>query len=218
MVSKEHGNGSCEGGPGIPELDMEIVLKKSTAKLLAIAGILILIGVIVSFQQSVPQVKAYSTISLSESLKLLDPGPKRGESAPAFKATHYTGKTVDSRDLEGKPIIVYFWATWCGTCLQNFEAIGTIYDDYKGKVAFIAVNVDPKEGKNEISDYIKRHDFGKMENAFFIADGDMLKKYYPLQTSTKYGISTERVVSFKDAGVFSREQWIEAFKSLLKSA
>ncbi|MBI5355045.1 MAG: TlpA family protein disulfide reductase [Candidatus Aenigmarchaeota archaeon] len=196
---------------------MEIVLKKSTAKLLAIGCILILIGLIVSFQQSAPQVKAYSSVSLSESLKLLDPGPKQGESAPAFKATHYTGKTVDSKDLEGKPIVVYFWATWCGTCLQNFKSIDTIYGDYKGKVAFIAVNVDPKEGKGEISDYIKRHGFEKMENAFFIVDGDMLKKYYPLQTSTKYGISNERKVSFKNAGVFSKEQWEESFKSLLSA-
>lgn len=180
-------------------------------------ALLILIGFIVSMQQSVPQVKAYSSVSLAESLKLLDPGPKRGDNAPEFKATHYTGRVVDSKDLEGKPIIVYFWATWCGTCLDNFNAIDKIYNEYDEKVAFIAVNVDPKEGKQEISDYIKRHSFGKMESAFFIVNGDMLKKYYPLQTSTKYGISDERVVLLKEAGRFSKEQWEETFKSLLSA-
>lgn len=196
---------------------MEIVLKKSTAKLLAIGGVLILIGVIVSMQQSAPQVRIYSSVSLDESLKLLDPGPKKGENAPAFKVTHYTGRTVDSKDLEGKPIVVYFWATWCGTCLENFKAIDKIYDEYGNKVAFIAVNVDPKEGRTEISDFIKRHGFEKMENSFFIVDGDMLKKYYPLQTSTKYGISNARKVSFKEAGQFSKEQWEASFQSLLSS-
>jgi thiol-disulfide isomerase/thioredoxin len=43
-----------------------------------------------------------------------------------------------------KPLIISFWATYCGPCLEEFEAITDLYDKWKKEVdfEFIAVSID----------------------------------------------------------------------------
>lgn len=43
-----------------------------------------------------------------------------------------------------KPLIISFWATYCNPCLQEFEAISDLYDEWKKEIdfEFIAVSID----------------------------------------------------------------------------
>ena len=46
---------------------------------------------------------------------------------------------VDLRSFEGKVVFVSLWATWCAPCIAEMPSIKKLYDDYKGKVAFLLV-------------------------------------------------------------------------------
>ena len=45
----------------------------------------------------------------------------------------------------GKPLLVNFWATWCGPCREEFPDLVKIDNEYKGKIDFITITLDFEE-------------------------------------------------------------------------
>lgn len=64
------------------------------------------------------------------------------EPAPAFALQTLAGEPFSSDSLQGRVVLIDFWATWCAPCLRQFPEIQQLYDSFgkDGRVTFLVVN------------------------------------------------------------------------------
>ena len=58
--------------------------------------------------------------------------------APPLQGTLIDGQTVNLQSLRGKPVLVYFWATWCPVCKMQNGSVDSISEDHT--VVTVAMN------------------------------------------------------------------------------
>lgn len=70
-----------------------------------------------------------------------------GASAPVgrvanldFTGTTLTGKAFHGASLRGRPVVLWFWAPWCTTCLQEEPNVVALSRHYAGRVSVVGVS------------------------------------------------------------------------------
>ncbi len=61
--------------------------------------------------------------------------------APNFTMTDLEGNMLTLDSLKGKPIVLNFWASWCGFCVQEMPDFDTVYKELGDEVTFVMLNV-----------------------------------------------------------------------------
>jgi peroxiredoxin len=86
-------------------------------------------------------------------------GNKIGFTAPDFTLPTVDGREISLSDYRGRPIILNFWASWCGPCRYEVPAFKAFYERYpEEQVVIIAVSTqdDPDSARGySIADGLK---------------------------------------------------------------
>ena len=61
--------------------------------------------------------------------------------APDFTVFTEDGEEVRLSDYAGKPVVINFWATWCGPCKSELPAFDRMYAAYGEEIQFLMVNL-----------------------------------------------------------------------------
>jgi len=72
------------------------------------------------------------------------PSPLLGKPVPEFEFVTLDDQPLRAADLEGKVVVLDFWATWCGPCRQSLPLLQQVYEKYHDNpdVQFFVVSID----------------------------------------------------------------------------
>src|SRR3990170_4969038 len=78
-----------------------------------------------------------------------------GSRMPPFTLTTFDGATIASTDLQGKVVLVNFWASWCKPCEQEAAALEQAYQLFKDR-GVVFLGVDYVDTEPEARAYLAR--------------------------------------------------------------
>ncbi len=134
---------------------------------------------------------------------------KNAPQAPDFTVLSQSGEGVKLSSRFGKPLVVNFWATWCGPCKSELPAFEAASREHEN-VEFLMVNLT--DGQRETREIVEK----------FVADNDYtFPVYYDTLTSAAnaygvygvpvtYFISSDGTIRNSYMGAMSADQ-LEAF-------
>lgn len=70
-------------------------------------------------------------------------------------------KKIHLSDKFGKPLVVNFWASWCGPCMSELPAFETMYQKYGKDVEFVMVNLpdNAEETPDKVRNFVAERGF-----------------------------------------------------------
>jgi peroxiredoxin len=85
---------------------------------------------------------------------------KVGDKAPLFTCKTIDGKTIDISKLQGKIVMINFFATWCGPCNLELPVMQkNIWDKYKNRNDFELIILGREHSEAEVSKFVKGKSF-----------------------------------------------------------
>lgn len=132
-------------------------------------------------------------------------GPFVGEQAPPFDLVALDGSAFTIESLEGRPIFINFWATWCPPCLEEMPIIQRMYEKYGEALAIVAVTDEPIPIARP---YVAEHSY---TFPVFVDPGGRMSGDYLVQAlPTSLFIDASGVIRARHIGQLTEEQ-MEAY-------
>ncbi|WP_282134096.1 TlpA family protein disulfide reductase [Seonamhaeicola maritimus] len=83
---------------------------------------------------------------------------KVGNMVPEVVTTRtLDGSTFDLKSLRGKHVMIDFWGTWCGPCIQEMPTVKAYSEKYKDKL--VIIGIDSGDTKDRIMNFVAKNDY-----------------------------------------------------------
>lgn len=165
----------------------------SQKKLLLLAAALVVVIVVAATfynRLSAEEGIAPALPPVAEAADSQTPAEEEAVLAPDFTVVDAEGNSVALSDHLGQPVVLNFWASWCGPCKSEMPAFDAVSAELAGQVQFMMVNLT--DGNRETMD---------SATAFIAAEGYSFPLLFDTEAAaaTAYAVRSIPMTLFIDA-------------------
>jgi thiol-disulfide isomerase/thioredoxin len=104
--------------------------------------------------------------SKTEQAQVIEPTNKEVIKLDSYTLTTITGKKISfevsngvlfSKQLNGKMVLINFWAPWCKPCVKEMPTFVELQEKYKDNFTIVAVLFDKKLELAKLKEFMKKH-------------------------------------------------------------
>ena len=128
----------------------------------------------------------------------------RARMAPPFAVTTIDGKRISMDELQGKVVLLDFWATWCGPCREALPHIRNVAKKFQGEpLVILSVSLDDDEQKWK--DFINKNEMTWPQYRDAGSDGQIAKMFGVAAIPHTFTIDADGVLQDEHIGDASVE-------------
>ena len=128
-------------------------------------------------------------------------------------------ETVDGNEIsldellsKGKPLLIYFFTTWCPTCESDLKSLNQTYGGFEDSVEVLVVGFDPTESLEKIKGYKEARNYMWLFAGY---NEVAITRFQIVTQSSKVGLDADGEVVFSEGfGVVSNEGWLGLLQKL----
>ena len=128
--------------------------------------------------------------------------PTVGSPAGDFTLERLDGETVQLSDLQGKAVLVNFWATWCVPCRAEMPLIEQYAQQYGDQLVVLGVNY--AESPRAVADFVA--EVGITFPILLDRDGRTADSYFVRSYPATFFIDQQGIIRAQHLGVLTTEQ------------
>lgn len=131
-----------------------------------------------------------SRLPIDAQTDLANPEPAIGHPAPLFTLTTLDGERFELTETPQSPIVLNFWATWCGPCRDELPALQAAAERYGEQVQIVAV--DQAEPTERVQKYVD--ELGLTFTIPMDTDNAVANRYNVSGMPTTFFIDADRII------------------------
>ena len=82
-------------------------------------------------------------------------GVNPGDAPPEIKLPSLGGKEISLADFKGKTVLLNFWASWCGPCVEELPSLQRLYQQLSNR-NFVVVGVGIDDNQESLGEFKQR--------------------------------------------------------------
>lgn len=166
---------------------------------------LLKVGLIISFVSVL--LFQFAMAGCSSSSGPIPPQPvTEGNPAPNFQLDNLDGKAISLSELQGKPVLLNLWATWCYSCISEMPLLQTVHEEQSAR-GLVLLTINMGESSSKVAEFLESHNLSFP--VLLDPNKDVARQYNIQYIPTTFFIDKDGIIQAVRVGAFPNKEAIE---------